>query len=99
MIQVILSLAAGFIISYVCNFSDRFYKYLGKITTFGLIFLLFIMGIQIGVNEKVMANLPTLGLKSFILAGGAILGSLSLVILLEKVTIIDSQNKEREIEE
>lgn len=50
----------------------------------GLTVLLFSMGVSIGANPEVLGNLPALGLKSALLAAGAVLGSVLVAWLLQQ---------------
>ncbi len=43
------------------------------------------MGAEIGLNDKVIANLDKLGLQALILAMGSILGSILIVKFLENL--------------
>ena len=47
----------------------------------GLFILLFIMGFEIGINDKILNNLNLLGLKAILLASSSIIGSLIMVFL------------------
>ena len=44
--------------------------------------LLFLLGVEVGGNEQVIASLPTLGVEAAIIAGFATLGSCVLAMLL-----------------
>lgn len=60
------------------------FNWTNRITMFGLIVLLFSMGLSIGSNAEILGNLNTLGLKAFLLAFGSIVGSVFLAWFLEK---------------
>lgn len=91
MITVFLALAIGFTASYFLRLSKKFYLFVEKISSIGLIFLLFMMGVQVGINQEVMSNLPIIGWQALVLASGTILGSLVFVYLLEKITTTEHQ--------
>ena len=44
--------------------------------------LLFLLGVEVGSNDQVIASLPTLGVEAAIIAGFATLGSCVLAMLL-----------------
>lgn len=50
----------------------------------GLAVLLFSMGVSIGTNPQIVRSLPALGLKSALLAAGAVLGSVLAAWLLQQ---------------
>lgn len=63
---------------------ENFYNLANKITMFGLIVLLFSMGLGIGSNSDLLNNLDTLGLQAFLLALGSVLGSIIVTWYLQK---------------
>ena len=58
-----------------------------KLITIGLVLLLFSMGAEMGLNDKIIANLDKLGFQALVLAAGSIAGSLSLIKLLESMVV------------
>jgi len=51
-------------------------KIVGILTSFAIFLLLFLLGIGVGTNDKIINNLHSIGLQALILTLGAILGSL-----------------------
>ena len=51
------------------------FAYLGKITTFLIWMLLFILGIEVGGNRRIMEGLHTLGLEALLVAAMCVMGS------------------------
>lgn len=51
-------------------------KIIGTLTSFSIFLLLFLLGIGVGSNNKIINNLHTIGIQAFILTIGAVLGSL-----------------------
>ncbi|MRT93240.1 DUF340 domain-containing protein [Ancylomarina sp. 16SWW S1-10-2] len=51
-------------------------KIVGALTSFSIFLLLFLLGIGVGTNDKIINNLPTIGIQALILSFGAVLGSL-----------------------
>ncbi|KAB3537346.1 lysine exporter LysO family protein [Alkaliphilus pronyensis] len=68
---------------------------IGSIQTLSLLFLLFIMGVKIGLDKEIIFSLATIGLHSIILAVASIVFSIlgvklvSSKILREKVKVGD----------
>lgn len=82
MLELLFILLLGMFIGY-------FFKWTGKLTilfqkaqTMLLFVIIFLMGCKIGIDEKVSANLHTIGIKAFLMALGAIGGSIFFTYLL-----------------
>lgn len=63
------------------------------LTIFGLIFLLFSMGLGIGGNEEIFRNLKQIGFKAFILALGSVIGSCLFLYIID-IRFFKSNNRE-----
>lgn len=50
---------------------------IGKVITSLIWLLLFLLGIEVGHNEQIIRNLPTLGVEAFAIATVCVLGSCS----------------------
>jgi len=48
---------------------------IGKSISFTILLLLFLLGISVGSNNNIIANLPTLGWQAFLIAFAATTGS------------------------
>ncbi|GAB6137109.1 LysO family transporter [Halanaerobaculum tunisiense] len=81
---IILALGAGLLIGYFELLPQAVLKLTDQLVLGGLFLLLFTMGLQIGADQQIVTNLNHLGLQAFILASGAVVGSI-LVILLFKI--------------
>lgn len=79
--EILLALAAGIAIGRVWR-GGQGLKHVSKATLAGVALLLFIMGAQIGSDQEVLGNLPTLGGKALVFAvlsiAGAVIASLPL---------------------
>lgn len=60
-----------------------FYKIIDKVMVVVLFFLLFHLAVGIGSDEEIFSNLSTIGLTSFLLAVGSMVGSILLVYLVQ----------------
>lgn len=87
------ALALGFMLARV-RVAKGLQGIMPKVGSLALIVLLFSMGITLGANPELIASLPSLGLKAFLLSIGAILGSVLLVVLSLNVRrrVDDQQN-------
>jgi hypothetical protein len=84
--MIIASLLAGLLFGlWKKRFSDRDKKILSLAITCMVIVLIFAMGLKTGLNRDVMDNLGSYGLKSLLLALGAIAGSLLFVVAFDRL--------------
>ena len=81
MALIICSLIIGIGIGYFNLLPDKIMDLAHYLILGGLFVLLFIMGFEIGNNDKILANLNQLGLEAILLAGGSIIGSLVLILI------------------
>lgn len=81
---VIIALALGVTIGYFELIPKKFCHWTNYLTLSGLIILLLTMGIKVGTDPKILANLGNLGLQAFILALFGVVFSIIFIILLEK---------------
>lgn len=79
--MIVLFLVLGFILGYYKPFSAKIYSWADTITRIGLAILLASMGAKIGVDERVLSQLDTLGLQAFLLALASIMGSIIVIKL------------------
>ena len=60
-------------------------KNLGKIQNISLLFLLFVMGVSIGINDKIISNLLSIGFKAGIISIFTIIFSIIAVYIVKKI--------------
>jgi uncharacterized membrane protein YbjE (DUF340 family) len=87
MLVIIVFLILGLIIGYFDIIPERYEGLTEKLITGGLVLLLFSMGVEIGLNDKIIANLDKMGFQALILAISSVIGSIGLIILLEKLVV------------
>lgn len=87
-------IAAGAFLGARGKLSDRFTGKLSVLQFGSLLFMLFVMGINIGVNDEVVNGFYKLGLQAVVLAAFSILFSVILVRLV--VGIVQSGGKDSE---
>lgn len=81
MLLLIGAVALGFLVARLGFLPQFIQKRMGQISTFALFLLLFSMGIAMGSNPEIIANLPKLGGKALVLSISAIIGSVLFVWL------------------
>lgn len=64
-------------------------KNLGKIQNISLLFLLFVMGVSIGINDKIISNLLSIGFKAGIISIFTIVFSIISVYIVKKLANLE----------
>lgn len=67
-------------------------KWQGRIVTWLIWLLLFLLGIEVGSNERIISALPTLGVEALVLSVAATLGSCLLAWGLWKIVRKDESD-------
>ncbi len=65
--------------------------WIGKVTTIAVVALVFVMGSRIGSDERVIANLDSIGLIAFAIVAASFAGSVLFVFLARKLMGIDKR--------
>ncbi len=76
MLVIIVCFIVGILAGIALRGRSRILGWVSRATDLAVGFLLFVLGVSIGVNEEVISNLPSLGLEGFVLSLGAIVGSI-----------------------
>ena len=82
---IIAALAVGGIIGYMGLLPESCQRLTGSLMTLGIMFLLFIMGGQIGSDEMILSALGIIGAQALLFAAGAIIGSIAAVKILLRI--------------
>lgn len=85
MLTVVLIMMAGIVLGYFLRTRKRLAAINDKFITYAIYLLLLLLGISIGSNKTIVANLPVLGLKALIVTIGAMVGSILLALLTYKL--------------
>lgn len=85
-------LALGGTFGYFDKVSEKISSKLNLIQNVILLFLLFIMGITIGINEEVISNMFSIGLKALILAITTLIFTIGFVRLISKYVKQEDNN-------
>jgi len=75
MAGIITAFVLGIIISALGVIPFHFYRHLDKVLTGILLVLLFGMGLNIGLDEKIITNIVGLGKTAFLISAGSVIGS------------------------
>ncbi|WMM23261.1 LysO family transporter [Tissierella sp. MB52-C2] len=87
-------LVLGGFVGYKDKISEKLEANLDTIQSICLLFLLFVMGITIGINEEVMTNLFSIGLKAFIISIFTILFSIVFVYIIKRFIVLEEERNE-----
>jgi len=77
-------ISLGAFIGYKELFSKKLSMKLAKIQNICLLFLLFLMGVKIGINEEILKSFPTLGFSAILISLFSIIFSVLFVRLISK---------------
>ena len=69
------------------NLPEKVVALIDKIVNIALMLLMMFIGINVGVNDRVMSNLPRIGFNCALICLSAIFGSVILTVLLEKTIV------------
>ncbi len=75
MFKMLLVLFIGSVLGFLLRDREKIVKISSKLLMFSLYILLLFLGISIGKDEKIMENLPILGVNSMLISIFGILGS------------------------
>jgi uncharacterized membrane protein YbjE (DUF340 family) len=92
---IFVALLAGIAMGYLRLLPDRLFQLTGKLTTAGVMLLLFLMGGQIGSDEEILAGLGQIGVQAVLFALAAIIGSVLAVKALEAMVPHKPAEEER----
>ncbi len=81
-----ICLGAGLLISFR-NLSARGLQVVDWVINIALVVLMLTIGMNIGINDSVMLNLPVIGLNCVVISLSAIVCSVILVVFIEKTVL------------
>ncbi|HAN19680.1 MAG: hypothetical protein A2X13_14430 [Bacteroidetes bacterium GWC2_33_15] len=76
MIIVLSLMSLGIIIGWIFHSRKKFLKLTGYLTNWAIYLLLFLLGISVGANEKIIANFDKIGFQAISLTLFAVGGSI-----------------------
>ncbi len=93
-IRLLGILFVGAIFGYKDLINPKLDKNLGRIQNICLLFLLFMMGITIGINDEIVKNIFGIGVKAFVIAIFTILFSIVFVRIISKLLFKEDKKVE-----
>lgn len=80
MLTVVIIMTCGMVSGYLLRHRTRLISTAEKLTMWSIYLLLLLLGVAIGVNNQIISNLHTLGLKALIITAGGMIGSVLLAL-------------------
>jgi uncharacterized membrane protein YbjE (DUF340 family) len=84
---IFISLGVGIFLGFSNKLPKKVIRHNDQITFYGVVALLFIMGISIGMNKEIVKNIQVLGLQSLVFAFFGVLGSVIVVFMVSKILL------------
>ena len=82
MTGVLIALVAGIAVGLLLRRREALIVFSERITTGAIYLLLWLLGLSVGANDTVIRNLGNLGIQSFTLCSGGIVGSVLVSLLV-----------------
>lgn len=76
MITVLALMTAGIFIGWLLHHKKLFLKMVSQTTNWAIFLLLFLLGLSVGTNEKILTNFDKIGLQSIVITLFAVAGSI-----------------------
>ncbi|NDV12668.1 LysO family transporter [Crenobacter caeni] len=74
MFSVLACLIAGVVVGHFAR-DSRAVRHTGRLISFAIMLLLFFLGVSVGQNETILANLSTIGAKGVLISLASTMGS------------------------
>ncbi len=75
MFTVIIIMITGMAVGYLLRERHNLAKHVDRIVTWSIFLLLFLLGVSVGTNETILANIDSILVSVIVLTIGAVLGS------------------------
>jgi uncharacterized membrane protein YbjE (DUF340 family) len=85
MITVLIVFASGILIGYFIRKKKKVIRINDLLTNGAIFLLLFILGLAVGSNDEIISNVEVIGLNAFLISTFAVLGSVLLAWLFNKL--------------
>ncbi len=96
MVTVLVIMVVGIVVGFSISNRKKLIKINDKLTSFAIYLLLFLLGISVGLNDKIINNIHTIGLQAIIITIGALLGSLMCAYITYKLFFCVKKQKKTE---
>ncbi|MBN1984919.1 MAG: LysO family transporter [Prolixibacteraceae bacterium] len=98
MTTVLILMAAGILLGVFLNKHTHLLKVVDRLITYAIYLLLFLLGIAVGTNKTIIANLGSIGIKALLVTLGSVAGSVLVLWMLYNVIFPPAKTKERKNE-
>jgi len=75
MIPVLALMTIGIFIGWFLHKKEKFLKLVSELTNWAIYLLLFLLGVSVGTNEKILNNFDIIGYQAIIITVFAVMGS------------------------
>lgn len=75
MITVLLIMTAGIVIGWFLHKKEKFLKVINELTNWAIFLLLFLLGLSVGTNDKILQNFDQIGFQAIAITLFAVMGS------------------------
>ena len=76
MITVLALMTAGILMGWLLHHKKQFLKIVSHTTNWAIYLLLFLLGLSVGTNEKILTNFDKIGIQSIAITIFAVAGSI-----------------------
>jgi uncharacterized membrane protein YbjE (DUF340 family) len=94
MTTVLILMAAGILLGVFLNKHTHLLKVVDRLISYSIYLLLFLLGIAVGTNKTIIANLDSIGIKALLVTLGSIAGSVLVLWMLYKVIFPPAKTEE-----
>ncbi len=92
MLEIILILLAGIGVGFLLKDFNKIISISENLANISIYFLLFFLGVSVGIKDKIFNNLESIGLTALIITIFAVLGSMLAAFIVSKI-IRDNKNE------
>jgi len=89
MVVILVVLTAGIILGFLMRNHERLIRTADRIMNGTIYLLLFLLGLSVGVNETIISNIHTIGVRALVLTVGAIVGSVIVSYIVSRLFFRD----------
>lgn len=82
MVKVLVLMTVGILLGVIVGKYKALVKVVDHLITWSIFLLLFLLGVSVGINDKIMNNLDEIGVNALIITLGALIGSVFVAWLL-----------------
>jgi uncharacterized membrane protein YbjE (DUF340 family) len=75
MITVLVLMTAGIAIGWILHHKEKFIKISNELTNWAIYLLLFLLGLSVGTNDKILNNFDQIGIQAIVITLFAVAGS------------------------